>query len=236
MKTHRVATLVVLVLSNAALAQEVVPVHEEPRHQLVLERGSVRVLDVQIPPGDTTLYHTHSSPILYVAINSSPTDAQVLGGSWRGVEASDPPAWQPGEVNHDLSYARRPLTHRVRNVGADLFRLIAVTNGASTPPEADANASQLPGVFESSNRWFHQSRLRMAPDSSSDWHSSEHPIVVVQTSQGEAELRRRDTEAELLTEPGSFVFVDQERKYQLRNRGSDPVTLVVVEVRQSKTR
>ena len=231
-KPPRGAVLVVVLLSNAAWPQDIVPVHEEPRHQLVLEQGSVRVLDVQIPPGDTTLYHTHSSPILYVAIDSSPTDAQSLGGNWRGVDASAEPAWQPGEVNTNSSYARRPQTHRVRNVGSDLFRLIAVTNGNTSPLSQDTQSqSQLPGALETETRWFRQSRLRLTAGSSSGWHESGRQIVVVQASQGEAELRRRDADAEVMNAAGSFVFVDQGGSYQVRNQGSDPVTLVVVEVR-----
>jgi len=40
-------------------AQTAVPVYEEPRHRLVLTHQLVRVMDVRIAPGDTTLFHIH---------------------------------------------------------------------------------------------------------------------------------------------------------------------------------
>src|SRR5882724_11515084 len=37
-----------------------IPVEQEPHHRVLLENQYVRVLDVQIPPQDTLLFHTHS--------------------------------------------------------------------------------------------------------------------------------------------------------------------------------
>ena len=48
-----------------------VPLSGEPRHHVVYESPSMRVHDIQIPPGDTTLFHTHDTAILYVPIARS---------------------------------------------------------------------------------------------------------------------------------------------------------------------
>lgn len=79
MKKVLVATWVLVVPITLA-AQTIVPVHEEPRHRVVLETAGFRVLDIQIPPGDTTLFHRHSTPIAYVSIGVSPVNIQPL---WR---------------------------------------------------------------------------------------------------------------------------------------------------------
>ncbi len=94
-----------MVILGAALAatpslaqqqdEKVVPVHEEPRHRLVFDSPVARVLDIQIPPGDTTLFHTHSNPILYVNMSSSQTRSQTLGQEWSGGEAAARPAPRP---------------------------------------------------------------------------------------------------------------------------------------------
>lgn len=70
---------------------KVVPVHQEPRHRLVFDSPGTRILDVQIPPGDTTLFHTHSDAILYVTMSTSQTRSQNLGAEWSG-GATPPPA------------------------------------------------------------------------------------------------------------------------------------------------
>ena len=73
---------------GVAQSEKVVPVHEEPRHHLVFEAPVTRILDVQIPAGDTTLFHTHSDPILYVSMSQSQTRSQTLGAEWSGGDAA----------------------------------------------------------------------------------------------------------------------------------------------------
>jgi hypothetical protein len=80
---------------QARQEDQVVPVHEEPRHRLVFDSPVARVLDIQIPPGDTTLFHTHSNPILYVNMSSSQTRGQTLGQEWSGGDAAARPAPRP---------------------------------------------------------------------------------------------------------------------------------------------
>jgi hypothetical protein len=156
-----VAALGVMAPTSPALAaQDAVPVHREPRHRLVWEDGPVRVLDVQVPPGDTSLYHIHDAAILYVPIAVSPIDAQPRGGRWIGVGPLDTSRFRVGRVVTDTQYVVRPLTHRVANVGPGLFRLIAVVNGGpGDPAPAD---STLPGQLETGSSWFGQSRLTLA--------------------------------------------------------------------------
>ena len=115
-------------------APVVVSIEKEPRHRPVYREGYVRILDVQIPPGDVTLFHTHDTAILYVPISISPTDTQILGKEWLGVGPNDTSRFTGQVVATDTSYASRPLTHRVKNVGGRLFRLIAITNAATNPP------------------------------------------------------------------------------------------------------
>jgi len=88
LNTRRAARLsALLALSTLACAsplhaQRVVPVHEEPRHKLMFEGGGLRVLDLQIAPGDTSLYHLHATPILYTSVSVSCTIEQLVGGDW----------------------------------------------------------------------------------------------------------------------------------------------------------
>ena len=62
-----------------------VAVRDEPRHRRRFEDDHVRVYDVLIPPGDTTLYHHHTEDTFYVAVN----DAIVRNQVWGSDEARD---------------------------------------------------------------------------------------------------------------------------------------------------
>ena len=205
------------------------PVYEEAMHRLVLERAPVRVLDVQVPPGGTSHYHLHSDPIFYVAIDISEIDAQVLGEKWKRTKVS---AWSPGSVAHDLRHAEAPLIHRIRNSGSEIFRLIAVTNSGPPVPLAgpDADAA-LPGHLETEVEWFRQSRVTLAPATAGVRVQSSFPVVIVQVSPGRAEVADSDGTSRALTGPGSFAATEPDREFELRNPGTQPVTLVVIETR-----
>lgn len=229
------ASIVILFLALGAAAQPtnvqqpVVPVYEEPMHRLVLERAPVRVLDVRVPAGATSLYHLHTDPIFYVAIDISEIDAQILGEEWKRTKVS---AWSPGGVANDLGHADQPLTHRIRNVGNEPVRLIAVTNGGPPAPLAGPNADALlPGDLETEIEWFRQSRVTLAPGTASGRFQSPFAVVIVQVSPGRAGFSTGDGRVQSLTCAGNFTFADPGRDFELRNAGPDPVTLVVIEAR-----
>src|SRR5262245_8533514 len=58
------------------------PVHQEPHHRQVFQRGPMRILDLQIPPGDVSWFHTHEWPVYYLTTSDSPTVSQNLGEEW----------------------------------------------------------------------------------------------------------------------------------------------------------
>ena len=183
-------------------------------HQLVLERLPVRVLDVQVPVGGTSLYHLHSDPIFYVAIDISEIEAQVLGEEWKRTKVS---AWSPGGVAHDFGHAEEPLTHRIRNTGSEAFRLIAVTNGGPPAPLAGPGIDAvLPGTPETEVEWFRQSRVTLAPGAASGSIESKFPVVVVQVSPGRAMLNGGGVDEQNLTGPGSFAAVEPDLRFQTR--------------------
>lgn len=66
--------------SFGAMAQ--VQVRNEPRHHNVIENKYFRVLDVNIPPHDTTLQHIHATPSVILMFTSTVTATQLKGQDW----------------------------------------------------------------------------------------------------------------------------------------------------------
>jgi mannose-6-phosphate isomerase-like protein (cupin superfamily) len=201
--------------------------HAEPRHKLVLTHQQVRVMDVQIQPGDTTLFHVHDLPALYVAVSASPVDLQPLGGKWGGTHPAADPGRKPGDVNFDTSYVHQAITHRVTNVGPRLFNLIAITTSTISP--ADSGAPEMPGAVELHNRWFTQSRVRLAADVAPPWYSARAPTIVVQALQGTATVFVQSGKERVLNTPGSWALVPAGARYRLTSPSS--ASLVVIQVR-----
>jgi hypothetical protein len=186
----------------------------------------VRILDVQVAPGDVTLFHTHDTAILYVPISISPTDTQILGAQWLGVTATARSRFEGVVVAADTSYATKPLTHRVRNVGAGLFRLIAITNAAN--PESPAT-SVPPGRPLHTSSWYHATDWLVAGSETSGWQTAYAPIVIVQPSVSRASVEVAN-EVKDLSAPGAWAFVPAGTRYRIL--GSTGSRVVVVQVNQ----
>lgn len=240
---HRLFALVVSLLVAVPLGarqeEKVVPVHEEPRHRLVFDSSDTKILDVQIPPGDTTLFHTHSTPILYVPMSAGRTRSQALGREWSGggaTAARDPspvaPAAEPPgrRVNSVTSYAKQPLTHRVNNVGQTLFRLIGITNASAGDPST-APSADFTDKPELDNPWFRAYRLALTTEPTAE-HRHANPVAVV-VMNGQASV----TGATLVSLPprGAYVFLEAGKPHTMRAVGG-PAEIVEVEIRQPRTR
>jgi hypothetical protein len=227
------AVSILTVVSAARLpAQDApVPIVQEPRHRVVFESDIARVHDVQVPPGDTTLYHIHDTPILYVPISRSLTRTQPLGGEWSGGDPSQPVAAEagPGRVTSTTSYVDKPLTHRVNNVGDGLFRLIAIVNRTSGTTTENDDVSGLTGKPEVANRYYRAYRVDLPAGQATTSHAHAVPIVIVQQTSGRA-MVEGSTKAEL-REPGAFALHTGPGAHRVKNAGTGAVTVIEIELR-----
>jgi quercetin dioxygenase-like cupin family protein len=208
----------------SALAQDVVHVSREPRHRQVLATPDLRVLDVNVPPGDTTLFHEHTSDLALVRIGVTATRAQEPGQPWGPAR----PTGAPGDVSA-TDYTGKPSVHRVENIGEGLYRLIAVENlreewGSPAPVSDPAT------VLVTESRAFRLYRVTLGPQAEGATHRHAAPVVMVLV-EGEA-INRRDEQAEPehLGQPGQLVLIAAGVPHVVR-RSRARASLVEVELR-----
>ena len=207
-----------------------------PGDWIVFRDGLLRVLDVSIPPGDTTPFHTHDAAVVYVPIRVSATDAQVSGGDWGAIGPESASRLQVGTASSDFLYLNHPLTHRVANIGPGEFRVLEIVNASSgVPPGTGPN---LPGDLQMNSSWFRQSTLVLEAGKHTKWSSGEMPVVVLVPGIGQVTVERAapdiayDAPPDLSVESGGWAVVPAGTRYRLRNDGAEPSTVLVVEVRQ----
>ena len=109
-----------------------VPVEQEPRHHVVFENASVKVIDAQLPAHDVTLYHTHTADNVPVVIHGGTMTVQPLGGE------RQPSSPRTG----DASFARGGYTHQIANTGAEALHFVDVEIRA--PAHAPASEHPIP--------------------------------------------------------------------------------------------
>lgn len=120
-----------LFISPALSAQ--VPVREEPRHKPVLENNYLRLLDVWLPPGDTTVFHIHSTPSLFIYLNKAKISSQIKEQGWVNDQSVTGFAWYN-------PFSPDSLVHRVCNADTITFH---VNDIEILAPFAKNNSAQL---------------------------------------------------------------------------------------------
>jgi hypothetical protein len=118
--------LTILCMYTAVLSAQV-QVNKEPRHKKVLENKYIRLLDVWIKPGDTSMWHIHSIPSLFLYFTSTDVCVQVKDNAWtknRNVE---------GNASF-RSFINDTLIHRVSNCDTVPFHVTDIEILSSYKP------------------------------------------------------------------------------------------------------
>ncbi len=209
--------LAALLLSSFALPQDefagqrIVNIVDEPRHRTVHLDGDIRVLDVQINPGDQTLPHTHDAAIMYTFISNGSGPLN-------------------GRVSSITDYVKESLTHQVENEGPGLFRIIALANYGPPVEKNDLPQGLADPALE--NPWFRSYRIELAPGKSSAMFSHQNPVLIVQVNEGLAHISREDGITAELDAMGDWAWRNPASRYQIRNAGNTSVALVINEARR----
>lgn len=219
-----------LLLSAAALAQnpaKPVPVRDDPRHKVVFENDYVRVIDVQIKPGDVTEYHVHDVPSVIVYLTKSTNRSQTWGeNTFLNRDTV------PGDSRF-AAYDQQPLTHRVTNTGATLFRVFDIELVRKAPDAAAAAVARPPRAeFKWDETLVRSSSVRLDPGTRAEFAANPcaHLLVAIGgTITTSAEVKGAIAKREL--EHGDYQFVSANARFEIGNHGKGPAEAVLLQLR-----
>src|SRR6187431_966860 len=110
--------LLTAVITCSLLTTAQIHVRDEPRHHNVFENDFIRILDVHLGPGDTTLYHLHNTPSVFILFTNTSVGSQLIGKQpQKGANIT-------GEVSYDS--LNTPRTHRVWNEDTNWFHVMDI--------------------------------------------------------------------------------------------------------------
>ena len=212
-----------LLLLSSVFAQPVqspVPVAQEPRHHLKFENKYVRVFDVVVPPGDTTLFHTHSNDYTFVSIGDADLKAEAMGSPAGDLKVKD------GECR----FTKGPITHRVKNVAPTAFRNITIEI-LSTPGTAPKQSEPLPlhtVVLE--NDKIRVERLILEPGKTVPVHKHTQPGLAVAVSAGKVVFESAGQKPQTVDfKPGGYRWRDGAATHSVKNVGKTRFEVVDIE-------
>ena len=206
-----------MILCNSLWSQ--VPVREEPRHKTVLENDYVRLLDVHIKPGDTTLYHIHAAPSVIVHITKSTIGSQVMGKP-----VTSPAEVLPGQTRF-MGYDKTPITHRVYNAGKDVFHVMDIELVKKEPSNDSCAVLQNKNIETTLNEKLvrvYKFDLPSLQTFAVPGGTCAHLLVCIA---GEV-----NTTGKTIT-PGEYIFFDPGTAVSVYNKRAGPATCVLLELK-----
>ena len=207
---------------STAPADDVTPVYREPMHRLVFESPLVRVLDVRIPPADTTGYHLHANPMVGVAVQGARIWSQAPGAPPGAIAAPEASPYIFDNWSQTL-----PYTHRVANADTVPLHYIVAEWLARSGPEG-------PGLPDGPTRRLVREgptarvyEIALGPGAATEPHEHSTPGLVVLGNAGTL-LEEGGSGAKGRTGAGSWSWREGAGRHVLRNDGA--TRLVVYEI------
>jgi hypothetical protein len=205
----------------------VVPAHQEPRHVPKLVNRWVRVIDVEIPEGERTMFHARSLDYPYLMITSVTLKNQVYGQ-----EPKDTPITR-GLVGYYRASTQGTYTHRFINLGPGTFRAIGIEllQPIAFGGAVAASIPAQPGIETAiDNERVRAYRIVLRPGQSVGPLAIPGPSLRIAMTPGViADQAPGAAAAETRVMPAQFAFSEVGRLTTLSNRGEQPVELVEFE-------
>jgi hypothetical protein len=186
-----------------------VQVSLEPRHHKVLENEWVRVLDVHIPPHDTTLMHKHSTPSVFVLLSRAKTGSQVL------IEPGKPLS-TAGDIWFEGFYDK-PRVHRVWNEDTLEFHVmdIELLHKPSTTYSEEDSVPYSQSLFDA--KPVHAFRVLLGPGQGFNLKALATPALIVGLSGPSADGVVNDRP---FTKKGDCLFIPAGSTLRMANKSA----------------
>jgi len=212
-----------LILKLSDLSGQV-PVHEEPRHHLVFQSEEVRILNVLIPPGDTTKYHSHTTPSLFIRLTNTTTGSQLQGG-----KASTGRSIAGTVLFENLAPPNNRI-HRVWNADKDTFNVLDVEL-LMKDAVFDKKPLTIPNLeLEIDTNWVRTYRLSMTGGTEFMIKSKNELLLLVSLNAVTTQTKQNGKTENQPLKPGSYFVISKRQSFYLKNTSDKKTPFVLIEL------
>jgi hypothetical protein len=206
-------------------AQVAVPVSEEPRHHVVFANDKVRLLNVLLPPGDTTQYHLHSTPSVFIGFTKTHTASQLFNQEPTDGISSDGTIWF-----ENLSPPHTRI-HRVWNMDTATYHVMDIEI-LSKDSGFSANSLALPHIRQVIDTpWTRTYKVQLEKSERVNIKEHASAFVLVAMDDGMINLIKQGTEQNLSLQPGSFLWVKPSEELTLLSKSNSIMYFALVEIK-----
>jgi hypothetical protein len=205
----------------AAGASAQVQVRNEPRHHNVFENKYVRILDVNIPPGDTTLQHIHSTPSVILFFSNTLTATQLKGQGWvKSTSLAGTALYR--------DFAKDTTIHRVSNWDTVPYHVSDIELLSTYNPGSKHTPFPLPLLFDEERAFAY--RLTKI-EANRVFFGNHGPMIAGLVSGDEIVLSDMTHNKTINIKPGKETYIEPGITFNLSATTGKPINLVLFEIK-----
>ncbi len=202
-----------------------VPVSKEPHHPIVFENNRVRLLNVQLPPGDTTAWHLHSTPSVFILFTTTKTGSQLINKE---------PAFSTSTAgnilfeNLDTPHTR---THRVWNMDPAVFHvmdieLLSADTGFTSQPLSAPNIH-----LKIDTPWVRAYSISLNKNDEVHISKNLSQFVLIAFNEAHIFLHKNGNGKKVFLKEGDFESINPADNFSIKNDGDKTAKFALVELK-----
>jgi hypothetical protein len=203
-----------------------VPVSKEPRHHVVFENSKARILNVLLPVGDTSEYHVHSTPSVFIRLSNTKTGSQLINEQPIISGASI-----AGSVLFENLSVPNIRIHRVWNMDTSVFHVMDIELLTK-----DSGFTQKPFLskytqLETDTPWVRTYRIELAKKEQLVIAEKRRSFILVTVKDEKVNLSINKKAPVSFLSAGDFFWVNPGDRLTLINSGDSIASFALVEIK-----
>jgi len=218
---NKTTLLFAIMLLYAVVITAQVQVSKEPRHKKVIENKYIRLLDVWMKPGDTTMFHIHSTPSVFLQFTITVVCIQIKGAAWKKDKNKE------GEAVY-RSFVNDTLVHRVSNCDTIPFHVTDIELLSSYKPNTPLQLLPFSLLFDNERAVAY----KLTQSSFNNQIISNRGPMVAQLVSGD-EVMYYDAKKKKSTsiKTGKYLYVKPGSYFYFTAKENEEINLVLFEIK-----
>lgn len=198
-------------------------VKDEPRHHNVFENEYIRILDVFLPPNDTTEYHIHNTPSVFTTFTKTATASQLIGGQPVKNISEAGYTWYDSLVT--------PRIHRVWNEDSTWFHVmdIELTGGKPRSNQRLLEESSLQLLFNKPLANIY--RLYLKAGENMQLPASATGYLLVSLGDAVVDYKENNSLQHRIMKSGHYIWINRGLLSAITNAANTPLSFLLLQLK-----
>ena len=198
-------------------------VRNEPRHHNVFENEYIRILDVFLPPHDTTEYHIHNTPSVFTTFTKTATGSQLINRQPVKDTSVAGYTWYDSLVT--------PRIHRVWNEDSTWFHVMDIEL-TGIKPRSNEKPLQHPSLQLLFNeRLANGYRLQLQTGGNIQLPASTTGYLLICLGEAVIDYRVNDSGQHRIMRSGHYIWIESGKLFSTTTVKHIPVAFLLLQLK-----